>query len=77
MKHTLYILIFYISFTACGRPDSVQPRPGQSYKTESGIPIVVIEFDGCEYLAFRRHANGGLEHKGNCKNYKGHRSSGQ
>ena len=66
MKKTIYFISLLI-LTSCSEDSITQ----QETKEENSYKVTIVEFDGCEYVSFKKNWTTGtsITHKGNCKNH--------
>jgi hypothetical protein len=66
MKKAIYFISLLI-LTSCSEDSITQ----QETKEENGYKVTIVEFDGCEYVSFKKNWTTGtsITHKGNCKNH--------
>ncbi len=66
MKKAIYFISLLI-LTSCSEDSITQKET----KEENGYKVTIVEFDGCEYVSFKKNwsASSSITHKGNCKNH--------
>ena len=66
MKKAIYFISLLI-LTSCSEDSITQ----EETKEENGYKVTIVEFDGCEYVSFKKNwsASSSITHKGNCKNH--------
>jgi len=66
MKKAIYFISLLI-LTSCSEDSITQ----EETKEENGYKVTIVEFDGCEYVSFKKNwtTSSSITHKGNCKNH--------
>lgn len=75
IQEKLFPWAVVVILSSCSIPhEKTQPKPNENnddltdYRNTGNLHEVVI--DSCEYIVFDGYRQGGICHKGNCKNHK-------